>query len=398
MKVLFFDCFAGAAGDMILGALLDAGAREEAVRDELAKLPLAGYQLETKRVNKKGLSALKVHVRVREADRPHRHFGDIKHMLLTSGLSPRVKEVSLAVFTRLAEAEGKVHGIPAEKVHFHEVGAVDAIVDIVGTAAALADLGAEKIYASPLQTGCGTVECAHGILPVPAPATLELLRGIPIADAWAEGELLTPTGAAILTSIATFSPLPAMTVQKTGYGAGSRELPRPNVLRVIVGTTQERSLTAATVTVYEAAIDDMNPEFYGYLAGKLADAGAVDVTLTPVLMKKGRPGTMVTVLVHSPHEEAVLQALFAETTTLGVRRTTADKLMLNRRSVEVKTPYGLVRIMLGELDGRLLNASPEYEDCAALAAGTGTPLKEIYAAALAAWQQKKKQERFPAED
>ncbi|HHX74382.1 MAG TPA: nickel pincer cofactor biosynthesis protein LarC [Firmicutes bacterium] len=398
MKILYFDCFSGAAGDMILGALLDAGSREEAVRSELARLPLTGFELETERVNKKGINALKVHVRVREKDQPHRHFHDIKNMLLASGLSPRVREVSLAVFTRLAAAEGKVHGVPPEKVHFHEVGAVDSIVDIVGTAAALADLGAEKIYSSPLQTGCGTVECAHGVLPVPAPATLELLRGVPVSAPCAEGELLTPTGAAILTTIATFGPPPAMTVLKTGYGAGSRELARPNVLRVTVGKARAAGLAAATVTVYEATIDDMNPEFYGYLAGKLADAGAVDVTLTPVLMKKGRPGTMVTVLVHSPHEEAVLQALFAETTTLGVRRTTADKLMLNRRSVEVKTPYGLVRIKLGELDGRLLNASPEYEDCAALAAGTGTPLKEIYAAALAAWQQKKKQERFPAED
>ena len=396
MKILYFDCFAGAAGDMILGALLDAGAREEAVRSELAKLPLAGYKLKTERVNQKGISALKVHVKVREADQPHRHFGEIKRMLLASGLSPRVKELSLTIFSRLAEAEGKVHGVAAEKIHFHEVGAVDAIVDIVGAAAALADLEAEKIYASPLQTGCGTVECAHGVLPVPAPATLELLRGIPVAGAWAEGELLTPTGAAILTSIATFGPLPAMTVQKTGYGAGSRELSRPNVLRAIVGTAEEGSLAAAKVTVYEAAIDDMNPEFYSYLSGKLAAAGAVDVVLTPALMKKGRPGTMINVLVQPPHEEAVLRVLFAETTTLGVRKTYADKLMLARRSVEVKTPYGPVRVKLGEHEGRLLNASPEYEDCAALAAETGIPLKEIYAAALAAWQ--KERERSPAKE
>ncbi|MCR3922562.1 MAG: nickel pincer cofactor biosynthesis protein LarC, partial [Firmicutes bacterium] len=265
-------------------------------------------------------------------------------------------------------------------------GAVDSIVDIVGAAAAFADLAADKIYASALHTGCGTVRCAHGELPVPAPATLEVLAGAPIYARGIEGELLTPTGAAILATVAEFSSLPTMTVQRTGYGAGQKDLPIANVLRVIVGETDTQSdYHRGTVTVLETTIDDMNPEFYGHVMEQLLKAGAVDVTMAPIHMKKNRPGILLTVLVHAPHEEAVVTTLFNETTTLGMRRTTAEKLMLARRQQTVETHYGPVRIKIGEMDSDVRNASPEYEDCASLARQHNVPIKTIYMMALTAY-------------
>ncbi|EEG77574.1 nickel pincer cofactor biosynthesis protein LarC [Dethiobacter alkaliphilus] len=388
MKILYFDCFAGASGDMLLAALLDAGASEEFVREELAKLPLTDYELQLTRVVKKGISALNVTVDVAEDKQPHRHFKDIAAMLQNCGLTPEVMEMSLGIFRRLAEAEGKVHGKEPEAVHFHEVGAVDSIVDIVGIAAALFSLGADRLYSSALHTGSGFVRCAHGELPVPAPATLELLNGFPAYSRGIETELLTPTGAAVLTTVAEFSHLPAMTVTGNGYGAGKKDLPMANLLRVIVGETKEKSAyVTEKAVVLEANIDDMNPEFFSYITGKLFDCGALDVTLQPVQMKKNRPGTMISVLTKAEHAEDLAQILFSETTTLGIRRFKADKLMLPRRRQEVETEYGPVRIKIAELNGEIINAAPEYEDCRNLAEKTNTPLKTIYQAAQNAWNQ-----------
>jgi len=386
MKIIYFDCFAGASGDMLLAALLDAGAALETVKRELACLPLTGYELKLNRVLKKGISALSLTVAIAEKQQPHRHYRQIAAMLEASVLSPQVKSMSLAVFRRLAEAEGKIHGKAVADVHFHEVGAIDSIVDIVGIAAALYSLGAEKICSSPLHSGIGFVRCAHGELPVPAPATLELLNGVPVYSRGIEAELLTPTGAAVLSTLAEFVPLPSMTVIKSGYGAGKKELSIANLLRVIVGEAAAPAagyLREETVML-EANIDDMNPEFYSYILEKLFAAGALDVTLIPIQMKKGRPGTMLSVLARQEQEEPLLDIIFTETTTLGIRRHTAEKLMLPRRLISVETAYGLVRVKIAESSDNIVNAAPEYQDCLQLAKATGAPLKKIYAAAMAA--------------
>lgn len=386
MKIIYFDCFAGASGDMLLAALLDAGAALETVKRELAYLPLTGYELKLNRVLKKGISALSLTVAIAEKQQPHRHYRQIAAMLEASVLSPQVKSMSLAVFRRLAEAEGKIHGKAVADVHFHEVGAIDSIIDIVGIAAALYSLGAEKICSSPLHSGTGFVRCAHGELPVPAPATLELLSGVPVYSRGIEAELLTPTGAAVLSTLAEFVPLPSMTVIKSGYGAGKKELSIANLLRVIVGIAAAPAagyLREETVML-EANIDDMNPEFYSYILEKLFAAGALDVTLIPIQMKKGRPGTMLSVLARQEQEEPLLDIIFTETTTLGIRRHTAEKLMLPRRLISVETAYGLVRVKIAESSNSIVNAAPEYQDCLQLAKATGTPLKKIYAAAMAA--------------
>ncbi|MBS4008635.1 MAG: nickel pincer cofactor biosynthesis protein LarC [Clostridium sp.] len=386
MKIIYFDCFAGASGDMLLAALLDAGAPLEAVKQELACLPLSGYELKLKRVLKKGISALDLTVAITEEQLTHRHYHQIATMLNASALSPQVKAMSLTIFNRLAEAEGKIHGKAAADVHFHEVGAVDSIVDIVGIAAALNSLGADKIYSSPLHCGSGFVRCAHGELPVPAPATLELLSGVPVYSRGIEAELLTPTGAAVLSALAEFGPLPSMTVSKSGYGAGKKELSIANLLRVIIGETAAPAtdyLREETV-ILEANIDDMNPEFYSYISEKLFTAGALDVTLIPVQMKKGRPGVMLSVLAGQRQEKPLLEIIFSETTTLGIRRLTAEKLMLPRRLVSVQTAYGPVRVKIAEANNRIINAAPEYQDCRQLAEASGAPLKKIYSAAMAA--------------
>ena len=386
MRILYFDCFAGASGDMLLAALLDAGASLEFVKSELAKLPLSGYELHLSRVTKKGLAALDLTVAVAEDKQPHRHYRDIQAMLQNSGLLSEVAAMSLAVFGRLAAAEGKIHGRPIADVHFHEVGAVDSIVDIVGFAAAVCSLGTEKIYASPLHTGTGFVRCAHGELPVPAPATLELLQGVPVYSRGIEAELLTPTGAAVLSTLAQFGSLPAMTVERTGYGAGKKDLPLANLLRVVVGTTPDQMhINHEHVTVLEANIDDLNPEIYGYVMDQLFAAGALDVTLMPVQMKKNRPGVLLSVLTRPEQENTLTQILFRETSTLGIRKFQAEKLMLSRRHVTVSTPYGSARVKLGEADNQTLNAAPEYEDCRTLAQSSGLPLKEIYTAVMKAY-------------
>jgi len=407
-RVVYFDCASGASGDMMLGALVDLGLPLEALRAELAKLPLQGYALEARVVQRGGIRATKVDVVVPGRERrrhghghdhdhgghdhghgaghSHRRLSDILGLIHGSGLDPGVKDRAAALFQRLAEAEAAVHGVGLEDVHFHEVGAVDSIVDVVGGVIGLAWLRAERFVCSPLNVGGGTVQTEHGRLPVPAPATARLLHGVPVYGS-GEGERLTPTGALLLTGHAAgYGPLPPLRLEAVGYGAGTREVPdAPNVLRVIVGDEPARG-EGDVVVVLEAELDDMVPQLYGPLMDRLLEAGALDAYYTPVQMKKGRPGTLVTALAPPERREAVEEALFSETTTLGVRRQEWQRSVLAREVVPVQTPYGTVGVKVGRRGGRVYNAQPEFEDCQRAASQGGVPLKEVWAAALAAYR------------
>jgi uncharacterized protein (TIGR00299 family) protein len=385
MKIAYFDCFAGASGDMILGALLDAGLDEAAWRAGLEKLDLSGYEIQVKKVHKGPIAATQVEVLCEES-RVHRHLGDIEALINASGLPLPVQERSVAVFRRLAQAEARVHGESIENVHFHEVGAVDAIVDVVGAALGLWMMEVEEVYVSALPMGHGFVDCAHGRLPLPAPATVELAQGLPVVNLDVEAELVTPTGAALLSTLGTgFGAWPSMVLEQTGYGAGQRDLEFPNVLRLLVGRSCA-ALDAPTqnVEVLEANIDDMNPEFYGHVIQRLLDAGALDVYLTPVYMKKNRPGVVLSVSCRAEDSQRLAALVFAETTTIGIRRIKTERWALAREYVAVQTPFGEVGVKLARLGEQVVNASPEYEDCRRLALEHGVPLKEVYAAATAA--------------
>jgi uncharacterized protein (TIGR00299 family) protein len=385
MKIAYFDCFAGASGDMILGALLDAGLDEVAWRAELDKLGLGGYEVRVAKVHKGPLAATQVEVLCEETH-VHRHLGDIETLINDSGLPAPVKERSVAVFRRLAQAEAQVHGERIENVHFHEVGALDAIVDVVGAVAGLWLMGVEEVYVSALPMGHGFVDCAHGRLPLPAPAVVELAQGLPIVSVDVEAELVTPTGAALLSTLgAGFGTWPPMTLEHAGYGAGQRELEFPNVLRLLVGQSCA-TLDASTqrVEVLEANIDDMNPEFYGHVIQRLLDAGALDVYLTPVYMKKNRPGVVLSVSCLAEDSERLAALVFAETTTIGIRRVKTERWALAREYATVQTPYGEVGVKIARLGGQVVNVSLEYEDCRRLALEHGVALKEIHAAATVA--------------
>jgi uncharacterized protein (TIGR00299 family) protein len=387
----WFDCFAGIAGDMVLGALLDAGADEERLREGLARLPVGGFELSVEPAERGGIGATFVRVRPTATTEAPRTWGDLRGALDGADLPAPVLVRSLATFERLAEAEARVHRVRPEEVHFHELGAVDTVVDVVGAAILLDQLGVEEVWASPVALGGGPPRAAapgsHGPLPVPGPAVLELLRGAPVRGGGVAAELTTPTGAAFLAaSAAGFTELPPVRVASIGYGAGAREHAEvPNLLRVVLG---ERLGTSGDggdgATMLEATIDDMTPELAAWALDRLLDAGAADAWLTPVQMKKGRPGVLLSVLC-APGTEAGLRAvLWRETSTLGVRGVPVRKWMLARRSVEVDVPGGRVRVKLG-LDGdRVVNVAPEFADCAAVATATGTPLKEVMARAQAA--------------
>ena len=391
MRVLYFDCFAGASGDMMLGALVDAGLPLETLKESLRALPLDGWELRAERVVRQGVSATSIVV----ADQPHPHehhhrgLAEIVGIVDRSTLPPGVKARSKGLFERLARAEAEVHGIPVDEVHFHEVGAVDSIVDIVGAVAGLEWFGADEVVSSPLNVGRGTVECAHGTLPVPAPATARLVQGAPVYSAGPDGELLTPTGALLVTGFAArFGPLPAMRVERIGYGAGTRTTPGwPNVLRLFVGETAE-ARPRDTIVVVECDIDDMSPQLFGPLMERLLASGAVDVYYTPVQMKKGRPGILVTALAPPDRRESVVAALFRETTTIGVRYHEAGRECLGREFVTVPTRHGDVRIKLARLEGRTVNAMPEFDDCARLASQRGVPVREVQAEALRAYHDR----------
>jgi uncharacterized protein (TIGR00299 family) protein len=385
MQIAYFDCFAGASGDMVLGALLDAGVEPEVWQRELDKLNLSDYELEIERVQKQGIAATSVRVLVNEGSQ-ERQLAEIEELVGTSQLPTEVKEASVEIFRRLAVAEAKVHGTTPDQIHFHEVGGVDAIIDIVGSVVGLRLLGVEEIYVSALPLGRGFVDCAHGRLPLPAPATVELLQGVPILSRDVEGELVTPTGAAILTTLAKgFGPFPPMTVERIGYGAGQKDFPFPNLLRLLVGITSPTlDARMETLTLLEANIDDLNPEFYGHLMERLFTAGALDVYLTPVQMKKNRPGVLLSVACTPAQAEALAALVFAETTTIGLRRQEVQRWVLARERVEVETPYGTVGVKVARLGGKVMTASPEYEDCRRLALESSVPLKEVYTAAGAA--------------
>jgi uncharacterized protein (TIGR00299 family) protein len=381
----YFDCFAGIAGDMALGALLDAGGSADALRSGLAGVPLDPFELDVAAVERGGIGATQVTVRVGEPPGV-RTWGSLRGALAGADLPAPVRELALETFARLAEAEARVHRTPADEVHFHEVGAVDAVVDVVGAALLLHHLGVTEVWASPVATGSGLQRGGHGVLPVPAPAVLELLRGVPVHAGGVAAELTTPTGAAILVASATrFADLPPMRVARVGYGAGSRRHAElPNVLRVVLGERVTEAVDGDAGLVLEANLDDMTPELAPWVLERLFAAGAADVWFTPIHMKRGRPGITLSVLCAPGTDAAVRELLWRETSTLGVRGLPVRKWMLERRVVEVEVPGGKVRVKLGLDGGRVVNAAPEYADCARLAEQTGRPLKDVMARAQAA--------------
>jgi hypothetical protein len=380
MKICYLDAFSGISGDMLVGALADAGANAAAISESIESLGLgATYRFE--KTARRGIAATKFHVEGGES-RAHRHLSHILKMIESAALPDRVKRDAGAVFRRLGEAEAKVHGVPVEKVHFHEVGAVDSIGDIVGTCLALALLEIEAVHCSALNLGSGTVDTEHGVLPVPAPATAELVQGKPVYSRGPEMELTTPTGAAIACELAVrFGPPPPMRISAIGYGAGSRDFPgQANVLRAMVGETSDAS-EAVAISVIEANIDDSSPEILGYALERLLEAGALDVSFSPLLMKKNRPGTLLRALSRPEDQERMAQLIFAETSTLGLRIYAAERRVQARHAVEVETAHGKIRIKVSE-DG---NYAPEFEDCRSLALATGAPLKDVIAAANSAY-------------
>jgi uncharacterized protein (TIGR00299 family) protein len=439
MKIAYFDCIAGASGDMILGALVDAGLPLETLRERLEALHLADFELRARRVAKNAFAATKIDVIVAD-DVPERHLADIEAIVMDSDLVPEIKERAVAIFRRMGEAEANIHGTTMEHVHLHELGGVDTIVDVVGALVGLDALGVEQVVASPVPLGRGFIQGAHGQIPLPAPATVALLKGAPVVGSPLEMETVTPTGAALLTSLASsFGPIPSMTLEALGYGAGSRDLPIPNVIRLLIGEaaaqkpqaphhhhphphqhthnhehphdhehsqdhvhdhphehshspnlpitnhqspiTSPSCLDTSTLSVLETNIDDLNPEIYEYVMGKLFEAGALDVYLAPIQMKKNRPATLLRVLCHPDDVQTMTAILFVETSTLGVREQSVARHALPRVIEHVDTPYGPVHVKVAELPDGTTKRAPEYEDCRCLAEEHGVPLREVYRAA-----------------
>jgi pyridinium-3,5-bisthiocarboxylic acid mononucleotide nickel chelatase len=418
-KTLYFDCFSGASGDMIIGGLLDLGLPLDDLRSALGSLTVEYGSVTSERVLRAGVSATKF--RVVESDHGHAHSYDDGHahshddgqshshphphshdhghthshhhhsiseisgFIRRSALSATGKDRAIHLFERLAEAEAAIHAMPVEKVHLHEVGAIDSIIDIVGAVHGLERLGADRVVSSPLNVGGGTVKCTHGVFPVPAPATARLLEGVPVYSKDPQMELVTPTGALLVTGYATaFGPLPRMTMSRIGYGAGDRDPKHhPNVIRMIVG--EETGGDDEEIVEMTCEIDDMNPQLFGPLMDRLHAAGALDVFYAPVQMKKNRPGTLVTVLSTPAHRERLSGILFAETTTIGVRYQEMRRERLDREIVAVETPLGLINFKVSGRGGKVLNAAPEFDDCARVAAERGLPVKDVQAAAMKAW-------------
>lgn len=389
--ILWIDATAGASGDMLLGALVDLGVPLREIRRAARGLPVSGWRIGERRVRRSGLAARKVDVRVRE-EGPERGWQAIRRIVSGGGLDPRPRDLALRIFRRLIEAEAEAHGMEAAKVHLHEAGALDAILDIVGASVGLARLAPSRIVVSPVTTGHGRVSCRHGSYPVPGPATVALLRGVPLTGANVEGERLTPTGAAILTTIADeWGPLPSGRILATGQGAGDREFPDlPNVLRMILlephGTASEPTLSAppGEVLVLEATLDDATPQVVAWASERLLEAGALDVYTTAVQMKKGRAGLLLTVLARPDRLDSLANLVLRETTTLGLRYRRESRVELERSVRKVRTPYGSIRVKIGRLDGEAVQEWPEYEDCAAAARRHSAPLKCVQQAALRA--------------
>jgi hypothetical protein len=420
-RILYFDCFSGISGDMTLGALIDAGLPVADLQRALGSLALGQAHVHARKVLRAGVSATQLivhahdhggpqhhhepgdgHHHVRDDDvharHPHRSLGEIFDLIDRSALSPAGRERAKAMFQRLGEIEAAIHQMPVEKVHLHEVGALDSIIDIVGTVFGMEWVGADQVVCSPLNVGGGMVESAHGLFPVPAPATVNLLGGAPVYGGGAQTELVTPTGALIATTFAgAFGPLPRMTIERVGYGAGSRDEPRtPNVLRILIGTPVDpvdnvdnidRIQTGTDrVTVIECEIDDMNPQIYGVAMERLYAAGALEVFYIPVQMKKNRPGTLLTVVGPPERHAELARIVFTETTTIGLRHYEVERECLEREIVSVETPLGAVRFKIARRDGHVMNATPEFDDCARLADANHLALKEVQAIAIRAYK------------
>ncbi len=385
MRIAYFDCYSGISGDMILGALLDAGLPIDTLRSELAKLKLSRMDLRAEKVKRGGFVGTRVQVITPEDDHPHRHLSDILTLLEKSGLPEAVLAPARQIFQRLGEAEAEVHGVLVERVHFHEVGALDTIVDVTGAIIGLNALGIREVYASPLNLGGGKILAAHGELPVPAPGTAALLRGVPVYGSPVEAELTTPTGAAIISTVVNrFGVLPPLHVDQIGYGAGSRDLPgRANLLRLIVGERIE-DLESDEIALVETNIDDMNPQLYEPLMEALFRAGALDIFLTPVIMKKSRPATVVSAMVPAGLEGSIGPILLSFSSTFGVRSRRMQRQMLPRETLAVQTRFGEVRVKVGRLHGRPIHLAPEYEDCRRLGEAWRIAAGEIMAAAVEA--------------
>ena len=382
MKIAYFDCFSGVSGDMLLGAMIDAGLSEAELKEILSALHLPGFDLSARKVIKNGISATKVDVAVMD-EVTERRLPEILEVVEKSELPQGIKERAIAIVKKLGEVEAKIHGTSSDKVHLHELGGLDTIVDVVGALAGLEALGVDQVYASPLPLGRGFARGAHGQLPLPAPATAALLEGIPVVGSDLDVELVTPTGAAVLAAIvAAFGPIPAMRLAATGYGAGDRDLPIPNVLRLLLGEQVAPGAGAVeTLVVLETNLDDLNPEIYDYVMERLFEAGALDVTFSPLQMKKNRPGTLLSVLCQPSDETALVEILFAETSTLGVRDYQVKRTALAREVKTVETPYGLVRVKIATWGTGQVKFTPEYADCRKLAEERRVPLREVYQAA-----------------
>ena len=396
MKVLYYDCFAGISGDMNLGAMIDLGVDVEYLRKELARLPVHGYELKIEKDIRKGISGTRVQVIIDDNHlHPHREhhdhghgqqhhhhqsFREIRQMIQSSTLDEKVKDISIAIFGKLAEAEAKIHDKPLNDVNFHEVGAIDSIVDIIGAAICLYSLAPDEVHCSTIELGGGSVQCAHGIYPVPAPATAEILKNMPVRKGTVDYEATTPTGAAILaTCVNQFSDKFDLTMLKTGYGIGTRDSVIPNVLRVFLCETNRDSVPE-TISSYiiECNIDDMNPEFYDYIIDSLFSAGAKDVFITPIIMKKSRPAVKLSILCTPDAENRVNEVLFRETSTIGIRKYTIDKTMLERKIEQVTTRYGEVRVKSAFYQGVCIKSKPEYDDCLKIAREKGIPINQVY--------------------
>jgi uncharacterized protein (TIGR00299 family) protein len=381
MRIAYFDCIAGISGDMALAALIDAGADFEELRQHLAKLPLEPFDLDVEETDQHGLRAKRVTVRATSAG-VIRTYTSIRALLDAADLPPEALRLAQRIFRRLAEAEARVHHKEVENVTFHEVGAVDSIVDIAGTALALSMLGIERVFASAVPTGLGMTKTEHGVMPIPGPAVVELLRGAPMYSKGVTAELTTPTGAAILAAtVEGFGELPSMRIDSIGYGAGTTRLDFPNLLRILVGPAESATQpigNASEQLVLETNVDDLNPELYEYVLERVFAAGAQDAWLVPIVMKKGRPAVTIRVLCAPDREAEMRQIIFRETGTLGIRSGLVSKTTLDRDTLKVETAHGAVAVKIGMLDGRVVTVAPEYEDCARIAREAGVPAKDVY--------------------
>ncbi len=389
MKILYYECFAGISGDMNLGAMIDIGIKPDYLKKELEKLGLKGYELKISKGQRKGISGTKVDVVIKHPGKDsshghkehhHRNFSDIKNIIDKSSLNDNIKNLSLKIFGKVAEAEAKVHNKNINEIFFHEVGAIDSIVDIVGAAICIDYLKPDMIYSSTVELGGGFVNCAHGTLPIPAPASVEILKGVPVKKSNIDYEAATPTGSAILAAcVNEFTDRINFIIEKTGYGIGDKDEEIPNLLRVYIGKSiTEGSVEKSSSSIIECNIDDMNPEFYDYIINLLFDAGAKDVYITPIIMKKSRPAVTLSVLCKSSSEKAVEEILFRETSSLGLRKHTVEKIMLKRKIDSVTTKYGKVKIKSAFYNDTLVKSKPEYEDCIKIAKKENIPIKEVY--------------------